>query len=204
VIPLAGWVAPFGDPGIADRSHLPRAFRSVLRPSSPLSAKASTRCPSLRFTRHAQRQEPSRYQCSDIRDHHRGPLWAKRCFACRGGGPSDQVQGAFHRGKLFSQKTHCRDIPLQPASPALSAFACANACRARRSFASPDTATVTQLASLRFAINSAGILPTGRAGNLTSAAAPVYSASRRKLRFRLSARWRPPASRCFRRKHRWR
>ena len=41
-----GWVAPFGDPGINDRSHLPRAFRSVPRPSSPLSAKASTRCPS--------------------------------------------------------------------------------------------------------------------------------------------------------------
>ena len=47
-IPLAGWVAPFGDPGINDRSHLPRAFRSVPRPSSPLSAKASTRCPYLR------------------------------------------------------------------------------------------------------------------------------------------------------------
>ena len=42
-----GWVAPFGDPGINDRSHLPRAFRSVPRPSSPLSAKASTRCPSF-------------------------------------------------------------------------------------------------------------------------------------------------------------
>ncbi len=42
-----GWVAPFGDPGITDRSHLPRAFRSVPRPSSPLSAKASTRCPSF-------------------------------------------------------------------------------------------------------------------------------------------------------------
>ena len=44
-----GWVAPFGHPGITDRSHLPRAFRSVPRPSSPLSAKASTRCPSLRL-----------------------------------------------------------------------------------------------------------------------------------------------------------
>jgi hypothetical protein len=41
------WVAPFGDPGITDRSHLPRACRSVPRPSSPLSAKASTRCPSF-------------------------------------------------------------------------------------------------------------------------------------------------------------
>ena len=49
-----GWVAPFGDPGINDRSHLPRAFRSVPRPSSPLSAKASTRCPS-----HASRATPN-------------------------------------------------------------------------------------------------------------------------------------------------
>src|SRR3979411_2815512 len=46
-VSLGGWVAPFGDPGINDRSHLPRAFRSVPRPSSPLSAKASTRCPSF-------------------------------------------------------------------------------------------------------------------------------------------------------------
>ena len=44
-VSLGGWVAPFGVPGITDRSHLPRAFRSVPRPSSPLSAKASTRCP---------------------------------------------------------------------------------------------------------------------------------------------------------------
>ena len=57
-----GWVAPFGDPGINDRSHLPRAFRSVPRPSSPLSAKASTRCPYFALERHTQRQEPSRYQ----------------------------------------------------------------------------------------------------------------------------------------------
>ena len=54
-----GWVAPFGDPGINDRSHLPRAFRSVPRPSSPLSAKASTRCPYFALERHTQRQGPS-------------------------------------------------------------------------------------------------------------------------------------------------
>ena len=56
-----GWVAPFGDPGITDRSHLPRAFRSVPRPSSPLSAKASTKCPyaldPMRFRR-TQRADP--------------------------------------------------------------------------------------------------------------------------------------------------
>jgi hypothetical protein len=43
---LKRWVAPFGDPRITGRSPLPSAFRSVPRPSSPLGAKASTRCPS--------------------------------------------------------------------------------------------------------------------------------------------------------------
>ena len=38
-------VAPFGDPRITACSRLPKAFRSVPRPSSPLGAKASTRCP---------------------------------------------------------------------------------------------------------------------------------------------------------------
>ena len=38
-------VAPFGDPRIKACSRLPKAFRSVPRPSSPLGAKASTRCP---------------------------------------------------------------------------------------------------------------------------------------------------------------
>ena len=42
---LAEWVAPFGDPRIKACSRLPKAFRSVPRPSSPLGAKASTRCP---------------------------------------------------------------------------------------------------------------------------------------------------------------
>ena len=43
--PIAEWVAPFGDPRIKACSRLPKAFRSVPRPSSPLGAKASTRCP---------------------------------------------------------------------------------------------------------------------------------------------------------------
>jgi hypothetical protein len=46
-IPQKGWVSPFGNPGINECSPLPRAYRSVPRPSSPLDAKASTRCPSL-------------------------------------------------------------------------------------------------------------------------------------------------------------
>jgi hypothetical protein len=55
-IPLAGWVAPFGNPRIKACSRLPKAFRSVPRPSSPLDAKASTKCPS--FTRHRSRHKP--------------------------------------------------------------------------------------------------------------------------------------------------
>ena len=45
-IPPKRWVAPFGNPRIKACSRLPVAYRNVLRPSSPLSAKASTRCPS--------------------------------------------------------------------------------------------------------------------------------------------------------------
>ncbi len=43
-IPQKWGVSPFGYPRINDRSHLPAAFRSVPRPSSPLGAKASTIC----------------------------------------------------------------------------------------------------------------------------------------------------------------
>ncbi len=39
-------VPPFGYPRINACKRLPEAFRSLLRPSSPASAKASTVCPS--------------------------------------------------------------------------------------------------------------------------------------------------------------
>ena len=41
----SGWVAPFGDPRITGCLLLPEAYRSLPRPSSPASAKASTVCP---------------------------------------------------------------------------------------------------------------------------------------------------------------
>ena len=43
-VPLTWWVSPFGYPRINAYSQLPVAFRSVSRPSSPLIAKASTKC----------------------------------------------------------------------------------------------------------------------------------------------------------------
>ena len=39
------WVSPFGNPWIKASSQLPTAYRSVARPSSPLSAKASVEHP---------------------------------------------------------------------------------------------------------------------------------------------------------------
>ena len=45
--PSSDWVVPFGNPGIKDYLHLPRAYRSLSRPSSPPRAKASTRRPNL-------------------------------------------------------------------------------------------------------------------------------------------------------------
>jgi hypothetical protein len=53
-----GGVSPFGYLRINDRSHLPAAFRSVPRPSSPLGAKASTERPSL--TPPTQAPKPAR------------------------------------------------------------------------------------------------------------------------------------------------
>ena len=44
-----GRVSPFGNLRIKGYSHLPTAYRSVLRPSSPLNAKASTKCPLRRL-----------------------------------------------------------------------------------------------------------------------------------------------------------
>ena len=41
------WVVPFGNLGIKDHLHLPRAYRSLSRPSSPPRAKASTRRPNF-------------------------------------------------------------------------------------------------------------------------------------------------------------
>ena len=42
---ITWWVSPFGNPRIKEYWHLPVAYRSLSRPSSPLSAKASTKCP---------------------------------------------------------------------------------------------------------------------------------------------------------------
>jgi hypothetical protein len=66
-IPPKGWVAPFGDLGITGRSPLPRAFRSVPRPSSPLGAKASTRCPSRARPRPAPKPRPPPLPAADVR-----------------------------------------------------------------------------------------------------------------------------------------
>ena len=45
--PSGNWVVPFGNPRIKDYLHLPEAYRSLSRPSSPPRAKASTRRPNL-------------------------------------------------------------------------------------------------------------------------------------------------------------
>src|SRR3954468_18703205 len=55
-----GGVSPFGYLRINDRSHLPAAFRSVPRPSSPLGAKASTERPC--HTHHPSPRARTQYQ----------------------------------------------------------------------------------------------------------------------------------------------
>src|SRR5262245_12431407 len=97
------WVAPFGDPGITDRSHLPRAFRSVPRPSSPLSAKASTRCPYLALDRRRLLEKKT--------PHHRPRTGPKPCSPRqRGAGP--RKSGA-HKRRRPHMKTLLRTRPVQ-------------------------------------------------------------------------------------------
>ena len=47
--PSTSRVAPFGNLGIKGYLHLPQAYRSLSRPSSPPRAKASAMCPYLLF-----------------------------------------------------------------------------------------------------------------------------------------------------------
>lgn len=62
-----GRVSPFRHPRINACSQLPVAFRSVPRLSSPLSAKASTRCPfALDCRAVAYRGKPRQHDCSDF------------------------------------------------------------------------------------------------------------------------------------------
>ena len=69
-IPLARWVAPFGDLRITGCSPLPEAYRRVPRPSSPLGAKASTKCPSV--ARELYRSPCASTQMSEVRNQRTG------------------------------------------------------------------------------------------------------------------------------------
>ncbi len=62
-IPHMRGVPPFGNQRIIGHSHLPAAYRSVSRPSSPLDGKASSKCPfaldSSLFVKHISAQQTS-------------------------------------------------------------------------------------------------------------------------------------------------
>src|SRR5512144_2881634 len=60
---LTRWVSPFGDLRITGCSPLPEAFRRVPRPSSPLGAKASTKCPYLSLENLFDPHAPTRTRC---------------------------------------------------------------------------------------------------------------------------------------------
>ncbi len=103
-----GRVSPFGDPRIKACSQLPMAFRSVPRPSSPLGAKASTRCPFLLHT-HAhplrtQRPE-NRVRTKDIHKPPRGQGNPRTVTAFRQPGPGKQP-GPRRRNRNHSGRLH--------------------------------------------------------------------------------------------------
>ncbi len=109
MIPLARWVAPFGDPWIKACSQLPKAFRSVPRPSSPLGAKASTRCPYPK-----PKLTPAQNQCTHASPHTahtlHAPLSPSRPL------PSAQKARAQTRSNpdSFVQRPHPNQPPKEP------------------------------------------------------------------------------------------
>ena len=97
-----GWVSPFGHPRINDRSHLPAAFRSVPRPSSPLGAKASTECPSLTpYPHHRPRTGPNHAPCNyqPVRAAAPASSPASRSNAARRCAPLTHTQNHLHHVK---------------------------------------------------------------------------------------------------------
>ena len=67
--PSAAWVVPFGNPRITGHLHLPAAYRSLSRPSSPPRAKASTLRPFLlssRLIRHRCRRSVYTFSCTSF------------------------------------------------------------------------------------------------------------------------------------------
>ena len=144
---LNGGVSPFGHPRINDRSHLPAAFRSVPRPSSPLGAKASTERPCLAH-HHAntartqdQTAPPRTQQCrttpsqhsltqtlqpipdSPVKEHppgqdpHRGHQPERRLFGSTGARPAARRTPATPR--LAPQGQGMEAIGFEPTTPCL-------------------------------------------------------------------------------------
>ena len=83
-------VAPFGNLRIKDYLHLPPAYRSLSRPSSPPRAKASTVCPCLLSYFRSHRCEPGLIylQLALVTlfyvVHHVKDLVVTLCFLCLG------------------------------------------------------------------------------------------------------------------------
>ena len=108
-IPSKGWVSPFGHPRINDRSHLPAAFRSVPRPSSPLGAKASTKCPLMLDAPISRRRSPARAE------NRRIPHATPSLF---GPGPR-RLEFSLKTRRPSHTPDHENDRPNGPASPRL-------------------------------------------------------------------------------------
>ena len=132
---LSGRVSPFGNPRITGCSPLPAAYRSVPRPSSPLSAKASTKCPytlrlifiSASLASHPesrsrisenriQRTERRLHPDADSRTGHR-PSFRTRSRDLSSN-PGATVQGHVLHGNRFAFQELAQNRPLPATKPA--------------------------------------------------------------------------------------
>ena len=104
-LPSLGGVAPFGNPRIKACSRLPRAFRSVPRPSSPLGAKASTRCPCFPPPPPATTTDHAPHEVCDFTG---APPGGARHRRTRGGGRRRRIPATTTKGRP------CEERPAYP------------------------------------------------------------------------------------------
>ena len=106
---LKSRVSPFGNLRIKVCSQLPEAYRSVLRPSSPLNAKASTKRPfhtllnSQTFFIHKYKKEEIKFYFS-ILNHY--SHFKKHSFGNVGGGGRDRTDDLYLAKVPLSQLSY--------------------------------------------------------------------------------------------------
>ena len=114
--PSARWVHPFGNSGIEGYLHLPRTYRSLSRPSSPLRAKAS---PMRSCLLSSVTLITLSYPSLAVRSPARRILLSLCCYSFVSLNMSKTLRGSSPRSRKRTARPALRDPDLQPGDAVL-------------------------------------------------------------------------------------